>query len=321
MSRIADEHPGAPANLAKPVVKKMRWPRLLAWLAPILAAIIGGFFLYDYLQLRGPEFTITFSDASGLKPGETKVMHLGVDIGQVSRIQLTPDQKQAVVTVRLQRSAEPFAKQGAIFWVVRPEISIQQISGLATVLSGPYIDTMPGTGEIQKEFTGLDSRPVSLDPGLRIILKSPRVDRITADSPVYFRGAAVGVIEKIDLDPDADTVNLHLMVEERFSPLVRANSKFWAISGVDVKGGLLTGMQMKVESIKTLLSGGVAFATPDKDMGDPAQDGDEFPLYEDPKPEWLDWAPKIPITPDGADHLAADLPHEGQNIRSAVGGN
>ena len=156
MNRTAGDHKDRPVNLARPVIKKLRWPRLLVWAAPVLALAIAAFYAYDFLELRGPDVAISFADVSGLTPGQTKVMHLGVEIGQVSEIDLSPDQKHAVVDVRLQRCAAAFAKQGAMFWIVRPEVSLQEISGLATVLSGPYIDTEAGTGEIQNQFTGLD---------------------------------------------------------------------------------------------------------------------------------------------------------------------
>jgi paraquat-inducible protein B len=320
VNRLGADQTDTPVNLARPVIKKMRWPRFAVWLAPALALVVAGGYLYDYFELRGPQFTITFHDAGGLKPGETKVMHLGVDIGVVSTVELSSDHNQAVVTVRLQRWARDFGREGASFWVVRPEISMQEISGLATVLSGPYIDTIPGTGEIQSEFSGLDKRPVSLDPGLRITLKSPRVDRITADSPVYFRGVAVGIIQSIQVDGEGDAVDMGILIQQRFAPLVRKNSKFWVISGVDVKGGLLTGMQMKVESIRTLISGGVGFATPDNDMGDPAQNGDVFPVYDDSKDEWLGWDPKIPISADGTSLAGTTVPSAAQSIRSTVTG-
>ncbi len=93
------------------------------------------------------------------------------------------------------------------------------------------------------------------------------------------------------------------------------------ISGVDVKGGLLTGVQMKVESLRTLISGGVAFATPEKDMGDPARNGDQFPLYEEAKDEWEQWAPEIPIAAEESDHSGTNLPRPPQTIRATVGSN
>ncbi|HEY1922305.1 MAG TPA: hypothetical protein VGG44_06030, partial [Tepidisphaeraceae bacterium] len=66
--------------LPKPILKKMRWP-VLIWLVPLFAAAMAGYYFYDLYQARAFEIKLTFSDADGLKPGQTRVRHLGVEIG------------------------------------------------------------------------------------------------------------------------------------------------------------------------------------------------------------------------------------------------
>jgi paraquat-inducible protein B len=321
MNRATIEKSEYSTALPKPKIKERRWPILLIWLAPVFAAIMAGYYVYDLFEDRGMQITLTFSDGSGLKAGQSQVMHLGVEIGQVTDIQLSPDQKHVVVRVHLQRSAAAFAKQGASFWVVRPEISTESISGLGTVLSGPFIDTTAGSGESQTEFTGLEKAPATLEDGLRIVLKAAGLEHLQSGSPVYYRDVQVGVIEDALLSGDAASVDVHAVIRKRYSALVKSNSQFWVVSAVDVKGGLFTGVQMKVESLRSLLSGGIAFATPDKNMGDQAQNGSEFVLHDDSKKEWLDWAPKIPIQPDDTDRGKTDatLPRAPETVHSAVG--
>jgi paraquat-inducible protein B len=53
-----------------------------------------------------------------------------------------------------------------------------------------------------------------------------------------------------------------------------------------------------VKSLRLLLAGDIAFATPDDPKDKPAKDGTMFPLYDKLQKEWLEWAPKIPIPPD-----------------------
>lgn len=320
MTRATDEKSGHPHAPPKPIVKKMRWPFPLIWLVPVFALALVGYYIYDHFAGRGSEITITFAYADGLKTGQSQVMHLGVPIGQVTDIQITPDQKQVLVKVRLKRSQAAFAQKGARFWVVRPEISIESITGLSTVLSGPYIDSNPGAGDAETEFTGLEKTPVTEQDGLRIVLKASRLEHLQSDTSVYFRGVEVGVIQDIQLSPDAASVDIHALIRRRYSTLVRSNSQFWIVSGVDFKGGLLTGVQMKVGSLSSLVSGGIAFATPDKDMGEQAQNGSEFVLHDDAKKDWLDWAPTISIAPDDSRQRQDNggLPGVPETIRSAV---
>lgn len=320
MNREAAGKSSDGGSFPNPDTKKMRRPILLIWLVPIFAAIIAGYYFYDYLQGRGLTITLTFSDATGLVAGQSPIMHLGVGIGQVSDIRLSPDQTHAEVRVRLQRAAKSFASNGATFWIVRPEISAESISGLGTVLSGPFIDSIPGNGQPQTEFTGLDKAPATLEEGLRVVLKTPRMDHLQSGASVYFRGIEVGLIEDIKLSADSTGVDVHTFIRHRYSSLVRSNSQFWIISAVDVRGGLLSGVQMKVGSLPSLLSGGIAFATPDKNIGEPAQNGATFGLYDEPKKDWLDWAPVIPIQPEDTDDVQnpTTLPQSSQDIRSLV---
>lgn len=306
----------------KPIIKRIRWPYALVWLVPLLAAVGAGFYVRDYLLNQGTKITLTFGDGSGLKEGETKVMHRGVEVGQISAVELSADHSSVLVHIRLQRSQDAFARKGAFFWIVRPEISFGGVSGLNTVLSGPYIDSTPGTGEPTTEFTGLPKPPAALGPGLHVVLHATRLEHVQPESLVYYRGIQVGIVQSIGLNADADGVDLHIFIEQRYEPLVRISSQFWIVNGIDVKAGLLTGVQMKLDSLRSLISGGVTFSSPDDKLGDPAKDGADFPLYEEPKKEWVNWSPKIHLAPDGSE-VNAEEPQgpSGQDaLNSAIKG-
>ena len=80
----------------------------------------------------------------------------------------------------------------------------------------------------------------------------------------------------------------------RYARLVRIGSRFWSASGVDVNVSLFKGVEISVESLRSLVAGGVAFATPDA-SSPPAKEGTIFVLHDKPQKEWLAWAPKIPL--------------------------
>jgi paraquat-inducible protein B len=102
-------------------------------------------------------------------------------------------------------------------------------------------------------------------------------------------------VEKVQLSPDATDVLVHAFIRRRYNVLVRTTSEFWIVSGADVRGGLFSGVRVKLESLRSLITGGITFATPPKQIGDPAAPGDHFPLYDEPKKDWLKWSPKIPL--------------------------
>ena len=285
-------------NIPKAIIKKMRWPAPLIWLIPVLAAIAAGIYFYQESKNHGPQITVHFSDGKGLRVNETPLEHLGVPLGQVTGIELSNDQRQVLVHIQLLKSNEMYAKKGARFWVVRPEISAEAISGLNTFVSGPYIESLPGNCEDATDFAGLDRAPIGSDDGLTIILHTTRMEHLQIDSPVYFRGIQVGAIKNIQLSQDATQVDISAFIRRRYSVLVKTTSQFWIESGADVKGGLLSGVQVKVDSLRSLITGDVAFATPLDPKGEPAQNGTEFFLHDESKKDWLSWSPQIEIGPE-----------------------
>ena len=274
-------------------VRRRRVLRLV-WIVPAMAIAVAAYLLWQRLQEYGPEIRVTFTDGGGLRIGQTALRYRGVQVGEVIGVGLSQDEKRAVVRIRLTRSGAGLAREGSRFWIVRPRVGLGQVTGLTTVLSGPEINVIPSKpGEpAQYEFTGLENPPSSVEGGLQIVLRGEH-PKMRADAPVYYRGVEVGAVQKIDLAPNALSADVHVVIYARFAPLVREGSAFWDVSGLNVKGGILKGLEVELESLRTFLSGGIEFASP---PGTPrAKPGTVFFLYGEPKKEWLGWAPKIPI--------------------------
>jgi paraquat-inducible protein B len=287
----------APAAATQLPVAEVRRRRLfrVAWVVPLIAALVAGWLVYQRVRESGPEIRITFNNGDGLRAGQTPIKYRGVAVGEVSRIELTEDHKQVLVRARVQRSAMSLMRDGATFWVVRPQLGFGNVSGLGTVLSGPEIQVLPGKGEPRREFDGLDHAPAAMEqPGLRLILRAEHPRSLRGNSPVYYRGVEVGVVQKIDLAPNAASADVHVLVRSRFAPLVREGSVFWNVSGVNLKAGILKGVELEFESLRSLVTGGIEFATPSEKMAR-AKSGTVFFLHENAKKEWLSWTPKIQI--------------------------
>ena len=246
---------------------------------------------------RGPEVTITFTDGGGLRPKVTPVKYRGVVIGEVTGVGISEDHKRALVRVRLQRSAASIASEGALFWIVRPQLGFGNVTGLNTVLTGPEIHVLPGKDDApaKHEFAGLDAAPVGLGmPGLRIVLRAERPRSIKPNTPVNYRGVEVGLVQKLDLGPNSLSADVHVLIYQRYAGLVRQGSSFWDTSGVDIKGSLLKGVEINIESLRTIATGGIEFATP-IEKAPRVKSGTVFFLHDKPKEEWLSWIARIPI--------------------------
>jgi paraquat-inducible protein B len=282
-------------ELPKARIRRRRLFRLV-WVVPVIALGVAAYLVLQHMRSLGPEIAIRFGDASGVRVGQTPVNYRGVQIGEVTGVELSKDHKQARVKARLHRSARSIATEGAQFWIVRPQIGLNQITGLSTVLSGPEIQVQPGKGEtLQKEFMGLEGAPVGVDnAGLRIILRAERPRGVRVSTPVNFRGVEVGMVQKIELAPNSASADIHVLIHSRYAGLVRAGSAFWNASGVSASAGILKGLELEIESLRTLYTGAIEFATP-SEKAPRVKPGTVFFLHDKPKDEWLNWSPKIAL--------------------------
>jgi len=280
-------------------VRRTRWVGLV-WVIPLIAALVAGWLVWQRYQQRGPEVVVAFGDGGGLRVGQTQVKYRGVSIGEVIGVALSRDQQKALVRIRLAKSAEGVARDGAQFWIVRPQFGFGNVTGLGTVLTGPEIQVIPGKGEPARRFEGLDSAPVGLGmAGLRIILRAAQPRAIKPNTPVYYRGVEVGMVQRLDLAPNSLSADIHVLIHQRYAGLVRQGSAFWNASGINVKGSIFKGVEVDLESVRSLVTGGIEFATP-SEKAPRVKSGTVFFLHDEAKKEWLNWTAKIPLPQDSA---------------------
>lgn len=108
----------------------------------------------------------------------------------------------------------------------------------------------------------------------------------------------MGVVQDVQLDSEADSADVIVHIWNRYKDLVRTNSQFWMIKGAGVEGSLFGGVKLKPNSLQSVVTCSVAFATPEKNPGNLVSAGAQSFLSEEAKEEWLKWKPKIHITPE-----------------------
>jgi paraquat-inducible protein B len=284
----------SPGELPEAKISRARKSAFI-WIVPIIAAGIAGWLVYKNIREFGPAITIRFADGKGIQAGRTMILYRGVPIGEVRSVKLTGDAQAVEIKARLQDSAAAFASEGSTFWVVRADVAVGSLRGLDTLVGGPYIQAQPGHGPRKKEFVGLEHGPVVTlpDGGLDITLTWPQLGWLNAGAPLYYRGVEVGVVQDYSLGNYATNIIIHAHIQSRFAPLVRTDSKFWNAGGIKADLGLF-GVSVSAESLKSLLVGGIAFATPSP-AGSPAHKDIVFPLYEKAEDKWLKWSPAIEL--------------------------
>jgi paraquat-inducible protein B len=284
-----------------PAPKVSRAPAFpLIWVVPLIAIAIGCWMGFSELYNRGPEITIDFADGSGVEARKTMLEYKGVSAGTVEAVELKPGLGGVSIRLRLKKSAALLASAGAQFWIVRPEIGFSGVRGLDTLVTGVRLNVLPGKGQPAEHFTGLDKTPAPdvTDQGRAFILQSDRLGSLTTGAPVFYREFKVGEVEASRLSDDSTTVLIRIHIEGPYVDLVRTNTKFWNTGGFSFKVSLFGGAVLKDTSLESLITGGVAFATPDDAaLAPPAPKDTQFTLTSEPEKDWLKWSPKIPIKP------------------------
>ncbi len=258
------------------------------WLLPVAAAGVCAFFLLHDFVFTGPTITIYFQSVDGLEEQNSPVMYRGVKIGQVESLRLTKGEDGVAARAKLDDSAGDVARQGSIFWIVRPELRLGSISGLRTIVSGSYITVQPGTGERTNLFAGAEQAPLAPIKAVQFEFLTDDLGSLEAQSPIFYRGIQVGEVTAFHLADDSSAVRVEGRVREEYAPLVRVNSKFWNAGGINVHAGLFSGLQISAESAQTVVSGGIAFATP-PDYGPAATNGTVFVLNKQETDDWKTW--------------------------------
>jgi paraquat-inducible protein B len=291
------ENKTEPATGELPRAKIKEPPRFsIVWIVPVIAALAAGGLIFQNVREMGPLISLQFNDGNGLQANQTILKYKGVRVGEVRSVRLADDLTHVEVEVRLTASAKNLARAGSQFWIVRPEVGAGGLHGLETIVSGPYIQVQPGGGPEQKKFTGLEEQPIltKTKNGLEIILLTPQINTLSVGSPVYYRGIEVGTVEYFELGTNSTDVKIHALIKTAFAPLVRKDTKFWNAGGLSLSLKFF-GINVSAETFKSLVIGGIAFATPSAST-DLAVAGDSFALEEKVDEKWLKWSPAISIT-------------------------
>jgi paraquat-inducible protein B len=266
----------------KPVVRKRKGISPI-WTLPLIALAICGWILFRAYQNAGIDIAIYFEDASGITPGKTQVISRGIPVGMVKGVEPDIDKHRIRTTVKMDKVMSKYLNKDTAFWVVRPELSAARIYGLETILSGSYIGIQTGSStEPAHEFTGLSTPPPISEnaPGLHLFLKADALRSIQVGSGIYYRNIRIGSVQTYNLAGN-DEVLINTYIEPEYTYLVREGSRFTNASGLSLSGKL-TDIKFHVESVASLLMGGIVLDPPEPlESSPPVHNGQTFVLYKD----------------------------------------
>ena len=254
----------------------------LIWIIPITAILIGSWLLFKYYSERGTFIDITFDEAAGIEEKKTPIRYKNVIVGKVRTLDLTDDLNKVRVTAEIFPSMAKNLGSNTRFWVVKPRISFQGVSGLDTLLSGVHIGIDPGVkSEPLETYNGLPAPPyiTSKKEGTRITLRTNSLGSLDVGSPVYYNKISVGEVTSYRLSPTTDNIDIFIYVHEPYDAKIKSNTRFWNASGVEVEV-TASGVSARMESLMSLIIGGIAFETPKSRVSKEIDGERAFRLFE-----------------------------------------
>jgi paraquat-inducible protein B len=224
---------------------------------------------FDAAQ-AGIRVKVKLSDFEGLQAGRTPVMYKGIQVGSLKTLKIDPDLASASAELTLDPLAEDYLVAGTEFWVVKPSISLAGITGLEALVKGNYIAIRPGDkgGASQREFEARAKAP-PLDlrsPGLHMVLLTDNLGSLEVGSPVLYKQVKVGSVQSYQFSRKRKQLVIGVHIEKEYEGLVNGSTRFWNASGITLSGGLTGGIQVKSESLQSLMAGGIAFETPEANV-------------------------------------------------------
>ena len=292
------------------------------WVIPIIAALIGGWLVLKSAIEKKAVVEVTFKSAAGLEAGKTAVKLRNVKIGKVTDVKFSDDLTEVIAVIKFKGVRQEKLTDTTRFWVVKPRIGAGGVTGLETLFSGAYIEIDPGEGGLASDkFEGMEE-PGNYqlgNPGTTYLLKADELGSLSRGTPIKFRDIEVGSVRRYKLVEDHSFVEVEIFVRAPHDKYVKPTTRFWNVSGLDVNIGA-KGVKLDMDSIASLLAGGVAFAT-ENDSEAIAQAAEEtvFKLHKTKEPKFEEvlafGAPMKLYFEQGVSGLSIGAPVEFKGLR------
>ncbi len=292
------------------------------WIIPIVAAVVGGWMVFQSALEDKVIVEVEFKNATSIVAGKTVVKFRDIVLGKVTKVDFNADFSGINVTLEfLEEVEDEYFTDSMRFWVVKPRIGVGGISGLDTLLSGAYIEVDPGEGgKPATKFVALEEPGIYQlgNPGTRYVLKANHLGSLDRGTPIKFRDVDVGSVSGYKLAEDNSHVEVEVFIHAPYDKLVKPDSRFWNISGFSLTVNA-EGAKLDMASIGSLIVGGIAFNAPDLSTGVQAKEKTVFTLYDSEVPEFEEKLTfKVPMKlyfANGVSGLSIDAPVEYKGLR------
>ena len=232
----------------------------------------------------GHEIELTFDWNSGID-NNAAILYQGLTIGTIESIaKIDPKERKIIAKAKVNPRVVPYLTEQSQFYLVSPHIDLTGISNAKTLLTGTHISIRPSLqGKPTNKFSVFNSKPPYkyTEPGLHLVLQSNDRHSLQIGSHVFYKEQSVGNVQAIETISAGEHL-IHIHIQPEHQHYVAKNSHFYNNSGISIKANL-QGIDIKAQSLKSILTGGISFENIDSEHSDNHENsvvnGDNFNLF------------------------------------------
>ncbi|OOH89128.1 hypothetical protein BMT54_07280 [Pasteurellaceae bacterium 15-036681] len=245
------------------------------------------FNLYENLKSaqRGIEVKVTLPIMPNLKVNETPVYHQNIQVGVLSNLTMPKNEDGSPVkkgmlqgTLLIDPTQSDLLRSDSVILLKEPKFNLnkEQLSKINELFRGIFFDITKGNGEYQAEFNVQKEADylLGLPNILPLTFTAPQSYGVEQGQGIYYNDVQIGELLKRNLS--VDKVTFEGIIYPPYVNLVSGNSKFIAISNLDVQVGL-DGLRVQAGSPSDWLKGGIRIVNGKAE----GQAKRVYPLYKD----------------------------------------
>lgn len=229
------------------------------WIAPLMAVVIALILVWHNVVSKGPVVEIHMDQIDSIVAGKTEVKFRSVKVGIVQKIRLTSDFKRVVATIQMDPGTENLLREDSAFWLVKPRLSVGQVSGLDTLFSGAYLQLYRGSSEktgVSYELSKTEPLNSADHPGRKLVLRTASSKQLNAGDPILYAGFEAGKIQNVTFDVNSGYVSYEVFINDPYTKFIDSSTLFYQYGGVDISASV-TGLKVNIDSLEHIIRGGV----------------------------------------------------------------
>ncbi|WFB46767.1 MlaD family protein [Vibrio coralliilyticus] len=224
------------------------------------------FKLYPDLKTagRGIPIKITLPDDNQISPTGAPIMYRGIEIGQITDLQLSNGRKEIVASAAIQPAFSDMLTSGSNFILEEAKVSLSGVENLTNLVKGNFLTLVPGKGDRSRYFSAIRKEQFNKQQAKSVALTliADNSFGLGAGANVLYRGITVGEVTKVSLK--GEKVNLDVLVDKTYAELIKSQNRFF-VTGSATAELTESGLNINVPPAQQLLTGSISFVSEGSD--------------------------------------------------------